>query len=583
MDSAISSNVIDKLDFVQALSDDSARYPSITLEESTPNPKGRAFDIYVACILLSLKPNPGHPNNFWSALLALERLRRVLLSTRQAREIDPFARLSVRCAVRDNWAAVWKWVECAILRVQKMRVPIDNFATSVLNRTHYLIGELSGLGFEDEQCERLYVRGIPKVIDLWFWHTKVASRDMEQGYDADALMAAWLVKDPNARWEFVVKRTGHSSEMLTKLVHERSRRLLMAFPPTSPIQSSTLNNNITLLGVMTCLHSTADPNAIQLYTHFLVHISKGLAADGSGKRRQAVEGLFFLLLRSFEGTVHGIPCVRRAIEAGLILGILQSMPLISMPIYHVQWLCELVKCLVMYTTHLPVLRALVRSIKKRKVVAAFRVVQDFTFPCQARAWLSLMWEVMEKRALKSVSHLPPVCSRKGCRRVFEFNTFKRCAGCECVYYCSVECQSSDWSDGGHRSYCKNMMAAYAEDRVQVEHLLPEDIDFLKHFITQELNNSKVFTRADLRSALGLNSHCKIGHSQLSFNYVVCPPTLSISDRHKDGMEGYCTITGKFPFGKTHLNLSVTFSWGERPLDVSPIVEGDEVTLTFDRN
>ncbi|KAJ6535252.1 hypothetical protein DFH09DRAFT_1179789, partial [Mycena vulgaris] len=36
---------------------------------------------------------------------------------------------------------------------------------------------------------------------------------------------------------------------------------------------------------------------------------------------------------------------------------------------------------------------------------------------------------------------------------------KRCSGCRLHHYCSVECQTSGWRDGGHRRICKPLRSA----------------------------------------------------------------------------------------------------------------------------
>ncbi|KAJ7663077.1 hypothetical protein DFH06DRAFT_1189294 [Mycena polygramma] len=46
-----------------------------------------------------------------------------------------------------------------------------------------------------------------------------------------------------------------------------------------------------------------------------------------------------------------------------------------------------------------------------------------------------------------------VCDNMECNHVGRKTYFRRCSGCRSAYYCSAQCQSRDWSDGGHRESC----------------------------------------------------------------------------------------------------------------------------------
>ncbi|KAJ7621314.1 hypothetical protein FB45DRAFT_928908 [Roridomyces roridus] len=45
------------------------------------------------------------------------------------------------------------------------------------------------------------------------------------------------------------------------------------------------------------------------------------------------------------------------------------------------------------------------------------------------------------------------CDNTLCTRLGPKNEFKRCSGCEALYYCSIQCQAVDWHNG-HRAACK---------------------------------------------------------------------------------------------------------------------------------
>ena len=58
-----------------------------------------------------------------------------------------------------------------------------------------------------------------------------------------------------------------------------------------------------------------------------------------------------------------------------------------------------------------------------------------------------------KESVKELlSHLSSVCG--GCRK--KGDGFKCCSKCNCIYYCSVECQIKDWKENGHKEQCKKL-------------------------------------------------------------------------------------------------------------------------------
>ncbi|KAJ7458896.1 hypothetical protein FB451DRAFT_1372108 [Mycena latifolia] len=55
------------------------------------------------------------------------------------------------------------------------------------------------------------------------------------------------------------------------------------------------------------------------------------------------------------------------------------------------------------------------------------------------------------------------CDNLDCRFVSEKPHFRRCAGCRTSYYCSHECQATDWRAGGHREFCDRHSAFHLDE------------------------------------------------------------------------------------------------------------------------
>lgn len=65
---------------------------------------------------------------------------------------------------------------------------------------------------------------------------------------------------------------------------------------------------------------------------------------------------------------------------------------------------------------------------------------------EAREWL--------KDSAKEIAKKK--CDGPGCEKIEErLGCFKACGGCKDEFYCGVECQKKDWTEGGHKKKCKS--------------------------------------------------------------------------------------------------------------------------------
>ena len=58
----------------------------------------------------------------------------------------------------------------------------------------------------------------------------------------------------------------------------------------------------------------------------------------------------------------------------------------------------------------------------------------------------------KETVIEILSQLSSVCG--GCHK--KGDGFKYCSKCNCIYYCSVECQIKDWKENGHKEQCKKL-------------------------------------------------------------------------------------------------------------------------------
>ncbi|KAJ7110282.1 hypothetical protein C8R43DRAFT_1139429 [Mycena crocata] len=79
------------------------------------------------------------------------------------------------------------------------------------------------------------------------------------------------------------------------------------------------------------------------------------------------------------------------------------------------------------------------------------------------------------------------CDNVECNTIRSKTKFRRCSGCLAFYYCSSECQISDWRTGGHRDVC----AKYGTLRLSARNTPSvREREFLRYYIDAEYHLSK---------------------------------------------------------------------------------------------
>ncbi|KAJ7883075.1 hypothetical protein B0H13DRAFT_2344347 [Mycena leptocephala] len=104
--------------------------------------------------------------------------------------------------------------------------------------------------------------------------------------------------------------------------------------------------------------------------------------------------------------------------------------------------------------------ALVHYSVVRPMQGALSDIQDIvpgsSLP-RTEMWQQFVGLARERMTILTAVDLPAVwqaaCDNIECGVISSKPSFKRCSGCKNAYYCSRECQISDWRHGGHRTIC----------------------------------------------------------------------------------------------------------------------------------
>ncbi|KAK7062475.1 hypothetical protein R3P38DRAFT_2679018 [Favolaschia claudopus] len=82
------------------------------------------------------------------------------------------------------------------------------------------------------------------------------------------------------------------------------------------------------------------------------------------------------------------------------------------------------------------------------------------------------------------------CDNSKCAKIDIKRKFRRCSNCRLFYYCSKECQTADWKDGGHRASCQ------PQRQHRINFLFPfptRDLSFLRLLVHDIFEQTKVNT------------------------------------------------------------------------------------------
>ncbi|KAJ6584259.1 hypothetical protein B0H10DRAFT_870342 [Mycena sp. CBHHK59/15] len=145
--------------------------------------------------------------------------------------------------------------------------------------------------------------------------------------------------------------------------------------------------------------------------------------------------------------------------------------------------------LTVYPPVLLKLKGAVKDLTESKDLACSAIVQEWrSFVGQFRSRLSLL-EELDSGHCGSFK----ACDNTKCGKILRRKEFKRCSACDSRYYCSKDCQTLDWSEGGHRAECRRIQCfdfgapwrASAKNRAFIRALLTRDYLAHKHEILSQ--------------------------------------------------------------------------------------------------
>ncbi|KLO13749.1 hypothetical protein SCHPADRAFT_997073 [Schizopora paradoxa] len=232
--------------------------------------------------------------------------------------------------------------------------------------------------------------------------------------------------------------TGMLAEVLTRLT-------ILEFP--HPLQEDFLSHG-TIPFIMDCLSATAArafPDGRSLDPEIVDHILPAILPG-------------FRFICCVFHVAFDVQWLLQAIDAGFLDLFVKCTPMF--PVFDKQvkevLLALFVESLMPSLIHLPVVLACADALKRLEDQNSTDSIQRST-PEVKRAWRLLVETVAKRLKISLASASQPfrrqfICDT--CCKTDDASTFKLCAGCNKVAYCSKECQVKGWKERGHRLQCK---------------------------------------------------------------------------------------------------------------------------------
>ncbi|KAF8546886.1 hypothetical protein OG21DRAFT_1490730 [Imleria badia] len=198
-------------------------------------------------------------------------------------------------------------------------------------------------------------------------------------------------------------------------------------------------------------------------------------------------------IRAYVESTDGHPWVTQIVEAGLLSAMLCTEPWIK----HLNgqdsedWeplFLLLGQIIPKYSVYSSVLKPMIRRLT---------VIDAGCLPGKLdkdgllfQSW-GLFQNVVRSRAalyntsLSNETHIES-CQNAKCDKSGPPGSFKCCAGCLHVHYCSKECQVHDWKNGGHPKYCRDIQARRADGLVS--RLSKRNVHFIDRIVAHNLSS-----------------------------------------------------------------------------------------------
>ncbi|KAF7364695.1 hypothetical protein MVEN_00339100 [Mycena venus] len=282
--------------------------------------------------------------------------------------------------------------------------------------------------------------------------------------------------------------------------------------------------------------SPLDPTQVRASSRFAPVLQAHLRARSTpGGDVALLNGIIsgFGYLSNCLQSTEGFTWVTQSLAADLLLALADSSPHFArLDEEDYEMVCSLLKeTLPTYLVYRSVIQAVDDGMqrlgpeqRKRITSSVFKDVWlDFQKLAEERLFV-----VVHAAAVKGKA---ATCDNVECHKVDAKNTFRKCGGCSSTLYCSKECQTIAWKQGGHKTMCKMKQRERLEGKSQA--ISKSDAAFFHNLATRDARHHLPLLR---RLARAKYPTLRSGELLICIDYTVVPSAYSVvplteADRH----------------------------------------------------
>ncbi|KAJ7094703.1 hypothetical protein B0H15DRAFT_830575 [Mycena belliarum] len=428
-------------------------------------------------------------------------------------------------AILKAWPGIFKWsaflfaarvTSTALQSIEARRNTMD-----VISATWYCLTRADGL--------REAIAGTKGAIEiatqLWLLdeavpHSGIPFFNVPSGA---AALAAILVD--SSAVDRALATAGGALDAIVKPAMGRARNALAH----TPLQSAPVTIYLDLLGHLSrawdhpLRYALLHAGAIPLCTRAAGSFARVLNAGGDPELLHAAVAAFMYLANCLEST-DGFTWVLQSIAADVLLAFADFSPhLTRLDAEDCDMVCSLLHTILpKYLVYRSVVRAVEESmrrlgptqLKRIDASVAQKVWVDFRRLAEERSLVVLQAVAVKGKAA--------TCDNVKCHKVDAKNAFRKCSGCSTTLYCSKECQTVAWREGGHKNMCKMKQRERLEGKSQA--IPKSDVDFFHHLATRDTRHHLPLLR---RLARTEHPALRPGELIMRVDYTVVPPAYTV--------------------------------------------------------
>ncbi|KAJ7704983.1 hypothetical protein B0H17DRAFT_920622 [Mycena rosella] len=318
---------------------------------------------------------------------------------------------------------------------------------------------------------------------------------------------------------------GGTADTLAKVAISRARGAI----GRTPLDPTQLAIYFDLMGHLSrgwdhpLRYAFLQAGVIPLCTRAAGTLGRALSVGGSPGLLDGMVSAFGYLANCLEST-EGFTWVAQSVAADLLLAFADCCPhFAQLDPEDYDMVCSI------FSTTLPkylVYRSVVQSVdegmrrlrapqlKQISASIAKKVWTDFRRLADERNLV-----VMHAAAIKGKA---ATCDNVKCHKIDVKNAFRKCGGCSTTLYCSKDCQTVAWREGGHKDMCKLKQRERLEGKSQA--ISKSDVAFFHHLATRDARHHLPLLRRLARAEHPALRPCEL---IMRIDYTAVPPAYSI--------------------------------------------------------